>query len=102
MNRWFRLLASVALLAAAGTPVLAQRSQQIEFGGFGSFIRYDRAFHLKNGFGGGARVGYSLSDRVGIEVEGGFASTQDKFSAQDATLSMASADRKSTRLNSSH
>ncbi|MBI1966540.1 MAG: porin family protein [Gemmatimonadetes bacterium] len=91
MNRWFRLLAGVALLSLAASPVLAQRAQQIEIGVFGSFIRYDQAFLLKNRFGGGARVGYFLSDRVGIELDGGFGSTQDVNSTQDASVSLGSA-----------
>lgn len=91
MNRRYRLFAVVALLVGVGTPASAQRSQQIEFGAFGAFLRYDRAFMLKNGFGGGARIGYSFSDRLGIELEAGYAQTQNTAATQDVTLSMAGA-----------
>ena len=93
MNRSYRLLAGVALLAvvASPAPVLAQRAQQIEFGVFGTFTRYDRAFLLKNRFGGGARVGYLLSDRVGVELEGGFGQTQNVGGTQDANVTTGSA-----------
>src|SRR2546428_419119 len=45
---------------------------QFEFGAFGSYTRYDRAYNLKNQVGGGGRLALFISDKVSIEVEGGF------------------------------
>ena len=38
----------LALATLAAVPLAAQRSHQFEFGAFGSFTRYDRAFNLGN------------------------------------------------------
>src|SRR2546425_13233738 len=65
-------LASVLLSGLVAGPVLAQRAEQIEISGFGSYTRYDRAFLLNNQFGGGVRIGYYTSNRVGIDLEGGY------------------------------
>ncbi|HMJ58001.1 MAG TPA: hypothetical protein VK467_02620, partial [Gemmatimonadales bacterium] len=65
-----QLLVGVLGVALIATPAAAQRSDNLEFSGFGSWWRFDRAFLLKNTFGGGVRVGYNLSDRVGLEVVG--------------------------------
>ncbi len=62
------LLAAVLLTAAAGNAG-AQRGGQFEFGLFGSFTRYDAAFLMDNAFGGGARLGYFLSNRVSLEAD---------------------------------
>src|SRR3989475_1282953 len=47
-------------------------ADQFEFGAFGSYTRYDRAYNLKNQVGGGGRLAVFISDKVSIEVEGGF------------------------------
>src|SRR5256885_14829385 len=67
MKRLILLLGFVTLVWA---PAAAQKSQNIEFGGFGSWWRFDRSFLMTNGFGGGARIGYNLSDRGRLEVIG--------------------------------
>jgi hypothetical protein len=77
MKRLVHLLASTVGVLAWATPLAAQRSDNLEFAAFGSFWRFDRAFVLKNTFGGGARVGYNLSDRVGIEIIGDYTQTVD-------------------------
>src|SRR5256885_1108393 len=86
-----RFLTSVLLSALVAGPALAQRAEQIEISGFGSFTRYDRAFLLKNQFGGGVRIGYYTSNRIGIELEGGYQNPINVFGTQTATLSLASA-----------
>src|SRR5205814_134758 len=86
-----RFLTSVLLLGLLAGPALAQRAEQIEISGFGSFTRYDRAFLLKSQFGGGIRIGYYTSNRIGIELEGGYQSPIHVFGTQTATLSLASA-----------
>ncbi len=59
----------VLLLGGAAT-VHAQHAHQLEFGGYGTFTRYDRAFQLNNQFGGGGRLGYYFNDYIGLEVDG--------------------------------
>src|SRR5260370_23809742 len=49
----------VLLLGGAAT-VRAQHAHQIEFGGYGTYTRYDRAFQLNNQFCGGRRARYFL------------------------------------------
>src|SRR5712664_3384043 len=84
-------LTSVLLSGLVAGPVLAQRAEQIEISGFGSYTRYDRAFLLKNQVGGGVRIGYYTSNRVGIELEGGYQNPINVFGTQTATVSLASA-----------
>ena len=86
-----RFLTSVLLSVLVAGPALAQRAEQIEISGFGSYTRYDRAFLLKNQFGGGVRIGYYTSNRIGIELEGGYQNPIDIFLNQTATVSLASA-----------
>ena len=84
------LLVGFVTLVAGPAPVAAQRSQNIEFGGFGSWWRFDSSFLLENAFGGGARIGYNLSDRIGVEVTGDFVATQNLGATQDVSASMIS------------
>ncbi len=58
------------LLAGVAASVSAQHAHQFEFGGYGTFTRYDRAFELVNQFGGGGRIGFFLNDYIGLEVDG--------------------------------
>jgi len=91
MKPVLRVFAAVLPLALAGRPALAQRSDQLELGGYASFTRFDRAFLLGNQFGGGARLGYFLTNRVSLEVEGNYASTTNINTAQPATMQVAAA-----------
>ena len=92
MKRLVLVLAGVVAVAGAVTPAAAQRSDNLEFSGFGSWWRFDRAFLLKNTFGGGVRVGYNLSDRVGIEVIGDIVKTTDVGSTVDVTVQALTAN----------
>lgn len=85
-----RLVLLVGLMTLASIPAAAQRAQNIEFGGFGSWWRFDRSFLIKNGFGGGARIGYNLSDRVGLEVTGDYIATTNTAATQDITVNTIS------------
>jgi len=58
------------LLVGGAATVRAQHARQVEFGGFGSYTRYDQAYQLDNQFGGGGRLGYFFNDYLGIEVDG--------------------------------
>ncbi|HYU09110.1 MAG TPA: porin family protein [Gemmatimonadales bacterium] len=80
-------LVSLAALILVFSPAAAQRSQSIEFGGFGSYWRFDHLYFLKNSFGGGARIAYAWSDRLSIEVTGDFTKTVDTASLQNVSVS---------------
>ena len=86
-----RLVLLVGFVTLVANSAAAQRSQNIEFGGFGSWWRFDRSFLIKNGFGGGARIGYNLSDRVGLEVTGDYIPTTNLAATQNITVSTVSA-----------
>ena len=90
MKRLVHLLAGIVALAAVASPALAQQSQAIEFGGFGSYWRFDHLFFLKNSFGGGARIGYSWSERLSIEIAGDYTRTVDTAAVQSVSVSAVS------------
>ncbi len=86
------LLAGLLILAAYPSPLAAQKSQALEFNGFASWWRFDRSFLLENHFGGGARIGYNLSDRMGIEVVGDFVQTTNLAATQNVKVQTLSAN----------
>src|SRR2546428_622164 len=88
-----RLVLLVGFVTLVANSAAAQRSQNIEFGGFGSWWRFDRSFQITNSFGGGARIGYNLSDRVGIEVTGDYIATTNLASTQNIDVSTVSGGR---------
>jgi hypothetical protein len=92
MKRLVQLLAGIVGVAIAVAPVEAQRSDNLEFNGFGSFWRFDRAFQLKSRFGGGARIGYNLSDRVGLEVVGDYVQTYNTATLANVDVQAISAN----------
>src|SRR6266566_2354684 len=92
MKRLVQLLAGVLGLAIAVAPAAAQRSDNLEFNGFGSFLRFDRAFQLKSQPGGGVRVGYNLSDRVGLEIVGDYVRTTDLAATTNVSVQALSAN----------
>src|SRR5260370_16004559 len=66
-----RTLLAVACTVATAS-LAAQHAHQFEFGAFGSYTRYDRAFALSNQFGGGARLGYFFGNAVAAELDVGY------------------------------
>src|SRR5262245_20716174 len=88
-----RLILLVGFVTLAATPAAAQRAQNIEFGAFGAYWRFDRSFLIKNGFGGGVRIGYNLSDKIGHEVTGDFVPTTNTAQTQDINVNALSARR---------
>src|SRR2546422_3833538 len=65
-------------------------ADQFEFGAFGSYTRYDRAYNLKNQVGGGGRLALFISDKVSIEVEGGFQRPTQKLGTLTPQLLLGS------------
>jgi len=62
---------AVLLLGGAATlEAQAQHHFQFEVGGFASFTRFDRAFSLDNQIGGGGRIGFWITNWLGIEGDG--------------------------------
>ena len=80
----------VFYLSAVPALCIAQHTHQFEFGGFGSYTRYDRAFALKKQIGGGGRLGYFFSRVVGIEFEMGFQQPTPYAGGTNATATLAS------------
>ncbi len=60
-------IAVAALMCGGG--LAAQRAGTYEIGAFGAFTRYDPDFGMDDKFGGGARLGYFLGERIGLEVD---------------------------------
>ena len=87
-----RLILLVGFVTLATGPAAAQKAQNIEFGAFGTYWRFDRSFAIKNAFGGGIRIGYNLSDRVGLDVTGDFVPTTDVSGTQDIEVNMFGAN----------
>ena len=92
MKRLLQLLTGLVGVAIAVAPAAAQRGEQIEFGGFASYWRFDHLFFLKNAVGGGARFGYWWSDKLGVEVTGDYVSTTDTSATQTVHASSIGAN----------
>src|SRR5256712_10050874 len=84
------------VLACGATALSAQRSHRVELGGFGTYTRYDPIFGLERQFGGGGRLGFFLTNNIGLEVDGsvtkaaptaGGPTTQVRFGSVSLVLS---------------
>jgi Outer membrane protein beta-barrel domain len=65
-----RALTIVAVGLACAAPTLrGQHTDQIEYGAYGSFTRFDHLYGLPNRVGGGIRFGYFISDHFGVEAD---------------------------------
>src|SRR5947209_18104553 len=66
-----RVVTVMAVLLLGGAATLeAQHRFQFEIGGFASFTRFDRALLLDNQIGGGGRIGFWITDWLGIAGDG--------------------------------
>src|SRR5438034_4509946 len=66
-----RVVTVMAVLLLGGAATLeAQHRFQFEIGGFASFTRFDRALLLDIQMGGGGRIGFWITDWLGIEGDG--------------------------------
>src|SRR3989449_3389076 len=61
-------IVGVGLVCAAAT-LSGQHSDQIEWGAYGTFTRFDKLYGLPDRTGGGIRFGYFIPDHVGVEAE---------------------------------
>src|SRR5256885_9105398 len=62
-----RVVTVMAVLLLGGAATLeAQHHFQFEVGGFASFTRFDRAFQLDNQIGGGGRIGFWITNWLGV------------------------------------
>jgi peptidoglycan-associated lipoprotein len=60
--------AVVVAVAVPGSRLTAQSGGNVEIGGFGQFTRTDAAWHVKNGGGGGGRLGVFLTSHLELEA----------------------------------
>lgn len=66
-----RVLTIVGVALCCGVAAAeAQRANNVEFGAFTSFSRFDHQYSLPNRVGGGGRVGYFITDLLSLELEG--------------------------------
>ncbi len=87
-----RTLVIVGMTLMCGASRLgAQRGGQVELGVFGSFTRYDRAFNLDAQIGGGGRLGYFITNVLGLEVDAGYQSPNSKGGASPSYLALGGA-----------
>jgi hypothetical protein len=87
-----RLITLMGFATLAASPAVAQKAQNIEFGAFGAYWRFDKSFLIKNGFGGGARIGYNLSDRIGLEITGDYVASTNTAATQDVNINALGAN----------
>lgn len=82
-----RVFMTAGLLFAGGARVLAaQHAHDFDLSVFGAFTRYEQAFNLDAGIGGGARLTYFLTDRIGIGGDVVFEREQDVPGAPGASM----------------
>ena len=75
-------LVMTALLALLAAPATAQEKGSVEIGGFGKFTAYDKSYGTSekaaNSYGGGARLGYFLTKKWALELDGSSNATDVK------------------------
>lgn len=63
-----------AFLTTIAAPLVAQEKGTVEIGGFVRYTRYDKSFGTsnkrENSYGGGGRLGYFLSSKWALELDG--------------------------------
>jgi len=74
-----RALLIAGILSFSSLPALAQEKGTWELGGFARFTSYDNSFDVartrQNSYGGGGRLGYFLSPKFSLELDGSFNAT---------------------------
>jgi peptidoglycan-associated lipoprotein len=69
-----RLFAAALAGLVVAAPVAAQKGGTVEVGGFGQYTIADGAWHVKNGWGAGGRLGAFLNSRWELEGTASFSS----------------------------
>ncbi|HEV2750201.1 MAG TPA: hypothetical protein VGV12_06710 [Gemmatimonadales bacterium] len=81
-----RALTLMAVLLAGGAASLrAQHGGDVEFGGYGSYTRYDSRLQLDNQFGTGGVLGFFLGDHFSVEVDGNVSQPLSRYSGVGRT-----------------
>ncbi|HJQ67037.1 MAG TPA: OmpA family protein [Gemmatimonadales bacterium] len=83
-----RLLLVLTLCAPSLT---AQRAHQLELGGYAAGTRYDHLMDLRWRIGAGVRLGYFLTNGLGVELEGNFTQPRTQAPLVFTTVRWASA-----------
>jgi outer membrane protein OmpA-like peptidoglycan-associated protein len=77
-----KTLVLAALLAVVAAPAMAQDKGSVEIGAFGKFTKYDKSYGTSekstNSYGGGARLGYFLTKKWELELDGSSNATDVK------------------------
>lgn len=82
-----RAIMTAGLLFASGARMLAaQHAHDFDLGVFGAYTRFDKAFNLDAGIGGGARLTYYIASRVGIGADVLFEREQNVPGSPGATM----------------
>jgi len=86
-----RVVTVIAMLLVGGAATLeAQHHFQFEVGGFAAYTRFDRAFELDNQIGGGGRIGFWITDWLGIEGDGLYQRPHSKYGGANFPVWFAS------------
>ena len=80
------ILRAGLLVAVAARTLAAQHRNDFELGVFGAYTRFDPAFNLANGLGGGARLTYFVTSHVGLGADVVFEREQDVPGSVGATM----------------
>ncbi len=83
-------IVGVALVGGV-TALSAQHGHQLEIGGFGTYNRYDPVYGMNRQFGGGGRLGFFLSNALGLELDGDMSSPFDSTGTIGTAITRASA-----------
>jgi peptidoglycan-associated lipoprotein len=76
-----------ALITSVAVPAGAQKAGSVELGGFGQFTRADEAWHVKNGYGLGGRLGYFFTPRWALEADASFSTFNTEAPRTEANVS---------------
>lgn len=72
MHRQRLFVAGLVTTICTPLALAAQKAGSVEIGGFGQFTRADAAWHVKNGYGFGGRLGVFFTPRWELEADASF------------------------------
>ena len=79
------------VLTLCATSLTAQRAHQLELGGYAAGTRYDHLMNLRWRIGAGFRLGYFLTNGLGVELEGNLTQPRTQAPLVFTTVRWASA-----------